>query len=72
MTDAVTPRILVVDDDAANLRLVAETLDGNGYVLETAADGIEAIERVKEAPPDLLILDVMMPKINGLEVCRIV
>ncbi|MEO1481681.1 MAG: diguanylate cyclase [Myxococcota bacterium] len=72
MTDGATPRILVVDDDAANLRLVAETLDGNGYALETANDGIEAIERVKESPPDLLILDVMMPKMNGLEVCRIV
>lgn len=72
MTDSATPRILVVDDDAANLRLVAETLDGNGYALETATDGIEAIERVKQDPPDLMILDVMMPKMNGLEVCRIV
>ncbi len=72
MSTKATPRILVVDDDAANLRLVAETLDGSGYHIETASDGIEAIERVKASPPDLLILDVMMPKMNGLEVCRIV
>jgi two-component system cell cycle response regulator len=66
------PRILVVDDDPNNLRLVAETLDGLGYALETATDGVQAIERVRESAPDLLILDVMMPKMNGLEVCRIV
>lgn len=72
MSSAEPPRILVVDDDAANLRLVAETLDGSHYQLETASDGIEAIERVKQSPPDLMILDVMMPKMNGLEVCRIV
>ena len=72
MSSAAPPRILVVDDDAANLRLVAETLDGSRYQLETASDGIEAIERVKQSPPDLMILDVMMPKMNGLEVCRFV
>ena len=66
------PRILVVDDDPNNLRLVAVLLDGLGYALETATDGVQAIERVRESAPDLLILDVMMPKMNGLEVCRIV
>jgi len=66
------PKILVVDDDPAMLRLVSETLDGLGYILATASDGVEAIEKVRQDPPDLLILDVMMPKMNGLEVCRIV
>lgn len=65
-------RILVVDDDAANLRLVAETLADTDYVIETASDGVQALEKVRADPPDLLILDVMMPKMNGLEVCRIV
>lgn len=65
-------RILVVDDDAANIRLVQETLSELDHCVETASDGVEAIERVRAAPPDLLILDVMMPKMNGLEVCRIV
>ncbi len=66
------PKILVVDDDAAMVRMVAETLDGLHYQLETAGDGVEAIEKVRADPPDLLILDVMMPRMNGLEVCRIV
>jgi len=66
------PRILVVDDDAANVRLVIETLDGAGYDIETASDGVQGLELVRARAPDLLILDVMMPKMNGLEVCRIV
>ncbi len=67
-----TPRVLVVDDDAANRRLVTETLDGAGYEIVTAADGVEALEKMRRDPPDLMILDVMMPRMNGLEVCRIV
>ena len=63
---------MVVDDDASNVRLIVETLEGAGYALETAADGVEALEKVRAQPPDLMILDVMMPKMNGLEVCRIV
>ncbi len=66
------PKVLVVDDDAAMVRLVGETLDGLGYELESAADGVEALEKVRADPPDLMILDVMMPRMNGLEVCRIV
>lgn len=70
MTDR--PRILVVDDDASNLRMACETLGDENYIIDTAPDGVEAIEKVRAHPPDLLILDVMMPKMNGLEVCRIV
>lgn len=65
------PRILVVDDNAANLRLVESSLEGLNCIVETASDGVEAVERVRESPPDLLILDVMMPRMNGLEVCRL-
>jgi two-component system, cell cycle response regulator len=54
------------------VRLVQETLEGHGYLIETAADGVQALEKVRAQAPDLLILDVMMPKMNGLEVCRIV
>ncbi len=67
-----THRILIVDDDPANLRLVQETLDGLGYTVDTAVDGVQALEKVRQRTPDLLILDVMMPRMNGLEVCRIV
>lgn len=63
---------MVVDDDQANLRLVRETLDGLGFVIDTASDGVQAIEHVRQVVPELLILDVMMPRMNGLEVCRIV
>ncbi len=49
-----------------------ETLAGDGFVIETASDGVQAIERIRQSAPDLLILDVMMPRMNGLEVCRIV
>lgn len=66
------PRVLIVDDDAVNQRLITEALTGMGYELETASNGVQAVERVKAQPPDLLILDVMMPKMNGHEVCRIV
>jgi diguanylate cyclase (GGDEF)-like protein len=66
------PKILVVDDDPAMRRMAADTLEGLNYQIETARDGVEAIERVRVDPPDLLILDVMMPRMNGLEVCRIV
>jgi two-component system, cell cycle response regulator len=66
------PKILAVDDDPAMRRLVADTLNGLGYIIDNAADGVEAIEKVRSDPPDLMILDVMMPKMNGLEVCRIV
>ncbi len=66
------PKILVVDDDRSMRNLVKETLEGLGFVIETANDGVEAVEKIRAAPPDLLILDVMMPKMNGLEVCRIV
>ena len=69
---AAARRILVVDDDAAVIRQVADLLGEDDYVVDTAADGIAAIEKVRADPPDLLLLDVMMPRMNGLEVCRIV
>jgi two-component system cell cycle response regulator len=65
-------RILVVDDDPSNVRLIQETLHDLDFIIETAADGVQALEKVRQATPDLLILDVMMPRMNGLEVCRIV
>ncbi len=65
-------RILVVDDDNAIIRQIEAMLADGDYIVETARDGVEAIERVRADPPDLMLLDVMMPKMNGLEVCRIV
>ena len=62
--------ILVVDDNEANRDILARRLEANGYALAMAADGEEALERARCLLPDLILLDVMMPKLDGLEVCR--
>ncbi len=66
MTDR-TGRILVVDDVPNNLALIEAILTMAGYEVETAQSGLRALERIREHPPDLLILDVMMPELNGIE-----
>jgi two-component system KDP operon response regulator KdpE len=63
-------KILVVDDEQFILRTVRRNLLGRGYEVITATDGIEAIAAVEENLPDLIILDLMMPRMDGLEVCR--
>lgn len=63
-------RILVVDDDPKIVSLVRRGLAFEGYDVEVAASGTEGLRKAAEAPPDLVILDVMMPGIDGLEVCR--
>ncbi len=65
-----TPRILVVDDDHRNVRLMESILKANGYEVLRAYDGKEALQVVGTDAPDLLLLDVMMPRMNGLEVCQ--
>lgn len=64
------PKILVVDDDQLISNLIEKILDGTGYEVQKAYDGEEALQKVDQETPDLVILDVMMPKIDGLEVCR--
>jgi len=68
----VSPRVLVVDDDPEIVDAVGEALQDDGYLVETATDGAAALKRVLEAPPDLIVLDVRMPNINGWEFCEIV
>ena len=63
-------RILVVDDDAGILSALRRALIYEGYEVETAADGAEGLDRARSMAPDLVILDVMMPGLDGLEVCR--
>ena len=65
-----TPDILVVDDDPRNRKLLEEYLIGAGYDVRLAADGRTALASAAERPPDLVLLDVMMPDLSGLEVCR--
>jgi two-component system, OmpR family, response regulator MprA len=62
--------VLVVDDDPAILRMLARTLGAEGYVVETAPGGGLALAAVERSTPDLLVLDVAMPGVDGLAVCR--
>jgi len=64
------PSILIVDDNEANRDILATRLTTQGYALYQAADGEEALAAAKTLMPDLILLDVMMPKLNGIEVCR--
>jgi two-component system OmpR family response regulator len=63
-------KILIVDDDAHIREVLAFALDAAGYSVAEAANGIQALERFKEEQPALVILDVMMPEMDGTEVCR--
>jgi diguanylate cyclase (GGDEF)-like protein len=63
-------RILVVDDNQANLRLVADWLASERYVVSTAVDGLEALAKIEADRPDLVLLDIVMPELNGFETCR--
>jgi two-component system sensor histidine kinase ChiS len=62
--------ILLVDDNPTNLQLLFETLDGRGYKLLIAKDGKTALSIARKALPNLILLDIMMPEIDGYEVCR--
>jgi CheY-like chemotaxis protein len=65
MAVASAERILVVEDDPASGRFLAELLEHTGYVVETEQDAYQAVARVRERPYDLVISDVVMPKITG-------
>jgi two-component system response regulator MprA len=66
----VAVRILVVDDDRAVRESLRRSLSFNGYSVELAQDGVEALEAITNDRPDAVVLDVMMPRMDGLEVCR--
>ena len=63
-------RILVVDDNPLNLRMLADWLATEHYVVNTATDGFEALAKIAAERPDIVLLDVVMPELNGFEVCR--
>jgi putative two-component system response regulator len=62
--------VLIVDDVAGNARLVEALLAPDGYAVRTVGDGAEALRVVRAEPPDLLLMDVMMPEVDGFEACR--
>ena len=64
------PRILIVDDNPTNLKLVAYLVKANGYEVDTAADADSAMGRIRERRPRLMLLDLQLPGIDGLELTR--
>lgn len=63
-------KILLVDDDALLVRMYQKKLENDGYTVAVASDGDIALAKVAEFKPDLMLLDIMMPKVNGLQVLR--
>ncbi len=63
-------KVLVVDDNRTYLEMISNLLKESGLDVSTATDGVEALEAVQQEVPDLIVLDVVMPRMNGYEVCR--
>src|SRR5258706_14521378 len=63
-------RILVVDDTPQNVKLLTDLLSAKGYVVTSATNGEDALASIAAAPPDLVLLDVMMPGTSGYDACR--
>src|ERR1700722_12214407 len=64
------PRILVVDDEPEAVELVEFNLKQSGYTVTTASDGAEALKKARSQTPDLIVLDVMLPEMDGFEICK--
>jgi DNA-binding response OmpR family regulator len=64
-------RVLVVDDEADLIRILQFGLQAIGYQVETASDGQEALKKARETKPDIILLDLMLPKLDGYKVCRL-
>jgi len=64
------PRVLIADDNAQNAELLDAHLDGTGFETKIASNGEETLAAVKAWSPDVVLLDVMMPKLSGFEVCK--
>lgn len=62
--------VLVVDDEPAIRELIQQMLDIGGFHVQEAGDGAEALEKIDEEPPDAMILDVMMPDMDGITLCK--
>jgi len=65
-------RILVVDDEVQLVEMVKIRLEANGYEILSAYDGQEALDKARKEKPDLIVLDLMLPKLDGYKVCRMI
>ena len=70
MQPTAPPRILIADDNPQGVELLEAYLAGGDWDIRTAADGEETLHQVRDWQPDLILLDIMMPKISGFEVCK--
>src|SRR3970040_3177633 len=70
MEDRASPRVLVVDEEPHIVELVRYTLQQEGFAVSVATSGREALARVASDRPDLVVLDIMLPELDGIEVCR--
>jgi phosphate regulon transcriptional regulator PhoB len=68
--DVIKKRILVIEDDRDIVELVRYNLEKDGFLVLTASDGSTGMAQVKKTPPDLLVLDLMLPKVSGIEICK--
>jgi two-component system alkaline phosphatase synthesis response regulator PhoP len=68
--DAIPPRILIADDNPQGVELLEAYLADTGYEVRAAYDGDETLRNVRDWHPDLVLLDIMMPKVSGFEVCK--
>ncbi|HZV90442.1 MAG TPA: response regulator [Candidatus Nitrosocosmicus sp.] len=73
MTDQESPRgrVLVVDDEPDLVRVLEFGLKASGYTVEVASDGQEGLKKAREIKPDVILLDLMLPKLDGYKVCRL-
>ena len=64
--------VLIIEDDSTMLRGLKDNFSAQGYRVRTASDGRQGLDAALDSPPDLILLDIMLPKINGYEICRVV
>jgi CheY-like chemotaxis protein len=69
-SQSITGTILVADDEESNRELLEELLSREGFEVVTAADGLSALQELNRLQPDLVLLDVLMPRMSGLDVCE--